>query len=332
MKIAIDAMGGDHAPEVNVRGAMLATKQWKDIEIILVGDSKQIDPLLDTTFPNITVNHTDEMISGDEEPVRAVRRKKNSSMVLAGKMVKDRSADAMISSGNTGALMATGLLVMGRIPGVERPALAPMLPTMDNVGLLALDLGANMDASAEHLVQYAIMGNIYRTKIHGMDSPRVGLLNVGTEKGKGSEITKEVYPLLEQLPINFIGNVEARDVLNRNCDVLVCDGFVGNILLKAMEGTASNVFSVLKVELTKNLLRKAAAAILKSSLSAFKKKMDYTTYGGAPLLGVNGVCIKSHGSSDANAVKNAIGQARNAIEKKLVDSIASEIRNEGNNR
>ncbi|MFS1513238.1 phosphate acyltransferase PlsX [Chengkuizengella sp. SCS-71B] len=325
MKIAIDAMGGDHAPEVNVKGAMLAAKQWKDIEIILVGDSKQIHSFLDPSFPNISVTHTDEMISGNEEPVRAVRRKKNSSMVLAGRMVKDKSADAMISAGNTGALMTTGLLVIGRIPGVERPALAPMLPTMDNVGLLALDLGANMDASAEHLVQYALMGNIYRTKIHGIDSPRVGLLNVGTEEGKGSEITKEVYPLLKQLPIHFIGNVEARDVLNRNCDVLICDGFVGNILLKAMEGTASNIFSVLKVELTKNLLRKAAAAILKPSLSAFKKKMDYTTYGGAPLLGVNGVCIKSHGSSDANAVKNAIGQARNAIEKKLVDSIASEI-------
>ncbi|MDP5273402.1 phosphate acyltransferase PlsX [Chengkuizengella axinellae] len=325
MRIAMDAMGGDHAPEVNVKGAMLAAKDWTDIEIILVGDEKQIKPLLDESISNIKIHHTDEMILADEEPVKAVRRKKNSSMVLAGKMVKDKSADAMISAGNTGALMTTGLLVIGRIPGVERPALAPTMPTMDNAGILALDLGANMDASEEHLVQYAVMGSIYRSKIHGMESPRVGLLNVGTEAGKGSEITKAVYPMLEQLPINFIGNVEARDVLNRNCDVLVCDGFVGNILLKAMEGTANNIFSVLKVELTKNFLRKAAAAILKPSLSAFKKKMDYTTYGGAPLLGVNGVCIKSHGSSDANAVKNAVGQARNAIQKELVTSIASEF-------
>ncbi len=325
MKIAIDAMGGDHAPDVNVEGAIQAAKEWKDVEIILVGNEARIEPLMTSKPSNVTIHHTDEVIAADDEPVKAVRRKKNASMVVAGRLVKEKAADAMISAGNTGALMATGLLVIGRIQGIDRPALAPMIPTMEGSGVLALDLGANMDASAENLLQYAIMGSIYRSKVHGIARPRVGLLNVGTEQMKGNELTKAAYPILEQAPIRFIGNVEARDVLQGACDVLVCDGFVGNILLKSMEGTAGAIFSVLKREFTRSLMSKLAAAVLKPALTQFKRRLDYTEHGGAPLLGIDGVCIKSHGSSDAHAIKNAVRQARDALKNDLVRSISTEI-------
>jgi glycerol-3-phosphate acyltransferase PlsX len=325
MRIAIDAMGGDHAPVENVQGAMLAAEEWQDAEIILVGDSARIEPLLTKQLPNVRIQHADDIITADDEPVKAVRRKKGASMVVAARMVRENDADAMISSGNTGALMAAGLLVIGRIEGIERPALAPMIPTMDGRGVLALDLGANMDAAPENLLQYAIMGSIYRSKVHEMDAPRVGLLNIGTEPGKGNELTKTAYALLQGAPIHFIGNVEARDVLHGNCDVLVCDGFVGNILLKTLEGTAGAVFSALKTEFTRSLMTKLAAAVLKSGLSKFKKKLDYTEHGGAPLLGINGLCMKSHGSSNAHAIKNAVRQTRMALKHNLVQSIALEI-------
>lgn len=325
MRIAIDAMGGDHAPEVVVMGAVQAAREWKDIEITLVGDQEKIEKFLINPPSNIKIVHADEVITADDEPVKAVRRKKNASMVVAGRLVKDNQADAMISAGNTGALMATALLIIGRIPGIERPALAPMIPTMGGNGVLALDLGANMDAEPNHLLQYAIMGSIYRNKVDKMSKPRVGLLNVGTENMKGNELTKATYPLLEQAPIHFIGNVEARDVLRANCDVLICDGFVGNILLKTMEGTAGAIFSSLKEEFTRSFINKLAASILAPGLRKFKKSLDYTEYGGAPLLGINGVCIKSHGSSDAYAIKNAVNQARTSLQNKLVEAISEEI-------
>jgi len=261
MIIAIDAMGGDNAPQSNVEGALRAAREWNDIDIILVGDETRIKPFLQDKPSNIHIHHTEEVILADDEPVKAVRRKKNASMVVAGRLVKNREADAMISSGNTGALMATGLLIIGRIEGIERPALAPMLPSSDGRGVLALDLGANMDAEPQHLVQYAIMGRIYRELVHGMNNPRVALLNVGTEEMKGNELTKAVFPLLQQAPIHFIGNVEARDVLEGNCDVLVCDAFVGNILLKAFEGASSTIFSALKTEFTRSFITKMAASI-----------------------------------------------------------------------
>ena len=325
IRIAIDAMGGDHAPDAIVKGAIEAAATWPDTTIVLVGDEAKIRPLLGSAPDTLEVRHADERIEPDEEPVRAVRRKKGSSMVVAGKLVREGEADAMISAGNTGALMATGLLILGRIDGIERPALAPMMPTLDNVGLLALDLGANMDAKPEHLLQYGLMGSIYRQKVHGLAKPRVGLLNVGTEEKKGNELTKAAYDLLASAPIDFVGNVEARDVLTRGCDVLVCDGFVGNILLKAMEGTAGTVFGVLKEQFGKNLLTKLAAMIMLPGLRDFKRKMDYKEHGAAPLLGVNGLVLKSHGSSDAVAVKNAVRQARAAVEGRLIQAITSEI-------
>ncbi|MCL9663552.1 phosphate acyltransferase PlsX [Paenibacillus hunanensis] len=325
MRIAIDAMGGDHAPDTNVLGGLEAAREWKDTEIILVGDEARMKALLPEIPSNLTLVHASEVIEPEDEPVRSVRRKKDASMVVAGRMVKEGLAEAMISAGNTGALMTTGLLVVGRIKGIERPALAPIIPTIDGKGVLALDLGANMDASPEHLAQYALMGSIYREKVQGVSNPRVGLLNVGTEAKKGNELVKEAYPLLEALPIQFVGNVEARDVLNGVCDVLVCDGFAGNILLKSMEGTAAGIFSLLKQQFSKSLKTKLAAALIMPELRGLRDIMDYKEHGGAPLLGLNGLVIKGHGSSDAGAIKNAVRQARIAIEGKLVSSISQEV-------
>ncbi len=325
MRIAIDAMGGDHAPETNVLGGLEAAREWKDTEIILVGDEAQMKAFLPEIPSNLTLIHASEVIEPDDEPVRSVRRKKDASMVVAGRMVKEGTADAMISAGNTGALMTTGLLVVGRIKGIERPALAPIIPTIDGKGMLALDLGANMDATPEHLAQYALMGSIYREKVQGVSSPRVGLLNVGTEAKKGNELVKEAFPLLEALPINFVGNVEARDVLNGVCDVLVCDGFAGNILLKTMEGTAAGIFSLLKQQFTKSLKTKLAAVLIMPELRGLRDIMDYKEHGGAPLLGLNGLVIKGHGSSDSGAIKHAVRQARIAIQGNLVTSISQEV-------
>ncbi|WP_054956444.1 phosphate acyltransferase PlsX [Paenibacillus dakarensis] len=325
MRIAIDAMGGDNAPLSNVEGAIAAAQEWKDTEIILVGDQARIEPLLKETPSNLILEHASEVIEAEDEPVRAVRRKKDASMVVAGRMVREGKADAMISAGNTGALMTTGLLVVGRMQGIERPALAPMIPTLDGKGVLALDLGANMDSKPEHLEQYALMGSLYREKVHGISKPRVGLLNVGTEPGKGNELTKHAYPLLEQLPIHFVGNVEARDVMNGVCDVLVCDGFAGNILLKSIEGTAGALFSLLKEQFGQSLKTKLAAAMMMPQLKNLKSVMDYKEHGGAPLLGLSGLVVKSHGSADGNAIKNAVRQARIAMQNRLVESISNEI-------
>lgn len=325
MRIAIDAMGGDHAPGSNVEGALLAAQTWSDIEVVLVGDEAVLKPLLREQPANLSIHHASEVIEAEDEPVKAVRRKKDASMVVAGRMVREGQADAMISAGNTGALMTTGLLVVGRMEGIERPGLAPMIPTLDERGVLALDLGANMDAKPEHLVQYALMGSVYRQKVHGIERPRIGLLNVGTEAKKGNELTKAAYPLLEQQPIDFIGNVEARDVLSGTCDVLVCDGFAGNILLKSLEGTAGTIFSLLKQEFTKNLKSKLAAAVLMPAMRGLKSKLDYKEHGGAPLLGLSGLVIKAHGSSDASAIKNAVRQSRLALQSQLIESITKEI-------
>ncbi|GAB2702077.1 phosphate acyltransferase PlsX [Paenibacillus thermoaerophilus] len=327
MRIAIDAHGGDKAPAAAVEGTLRAAKELPDAELILVGKPEEVEPMIRAAGKpsNVTLAAAEEVIEADDEPAKAVRRKKQSSMVIAGRMVREGQADALVSAGNTGALMATGLLVVGRIEGIERPALAPILPTMDGVGMLALDLGANMDSTPEHLVQYAIMGSLYRSRVHGMEKPRVGLLNVGTEPMKGNELTKAAFEQLERAPVNFIGNVESRDVLFRNCDVLVCDGFAGNIMLKSMEGTATAVFKALKEQFTSSLWTKLAAAVLAPGIRRFRSKMDYATYGGAPMLGVNGVCVKAHGSSDAQAFANGIKQAYQEVRHQLVQTIASEF-------
>ncbi|KQL54666.1 phosphate acyltransferase [Heyndrickxia shackletonii] len=320
MKIAIDAMGGDHAPKEIVLGVNKAIQEFKDVEILLYGVESQINQYLQAD-PRVQVIHTDEVITGSDEPVKAVRRKKNASMVLMAQAVANGEADACISAGNTGALMASGLFIVGRIEGIERPALAPTLPTIDGKGFVMLDLGANAEAKPEHLVQYAIMGSIYANKVRGINNPRVGLLNIGTEEKKGNELTKKAFELLKEVDINFVGNIESRDLLNGPADVVVTDGFTGNMVLKSIEGTASSVFSLLKKTLTSSFKSKIAALLVKSDLLELKNMMDYSEYGGAGLFGIKAPVIKAHGSSNANALYNAVRQAREMVQHDVTKTI-----------
>ncbi|MBG9945046.1 phosphate acyltransferase PlsX [Brevibacillus formosus] len=326
MRIAVDAMGGDHAPKSTVLGALAAIKENPAITVVLVGDEQAIRNHLPQDIPaNIEIVPAAEVILPDDEPVRAVRRKKNSSLVVAVEMAREKKVDAMISAGNTGALMTAGLLYAGRMDGIERPALCAYIPNTKGRVTLTLDVGANMDAKPHQLVQYAVMGSLYAEKVLGFERPTVGLLNVGTEEGKGNELTKAVFPLLQEADLNFIGNVEARDVMQGACDVLVCDGFVGNVLLKAVEGAASTIFSQLKQEFTSSLINKLGAAILKPGLVRFKKKMDYAEYGGAPLLGLKSPVIKAHGSSNERAMKNAIVSATRFIQQDVNEIIQQSL-------
>ena len=328
MIIAIDAMGGDHAPKATVEGAIQAAKDWPELRIVLVGNREKIEPFLINNPGNIEIRHASEVIATDEEPVKAVRRKKDSSLVVAVNMVKNKEVDAVISAGNTGAFMTAGLLITGRMKGIERPALSPILPTTDGAGVLVLDAGANMDARPVHLKQYALMGSIYVEKVMGVSRPRVGLLNVGTEAKKGNELTKEAYSLLESSSVHFVGNVEARDVTNHVCDVVVCDGFSGNILLKSMEGLAGTFFSVMKQEFLKTTTGKIGAFLLKPAFKRIKLQMDYAEYGGALLMGIRGTCIKAHGSSNPRAIRNAVLQAKKFVENDVNALIAREIQEE----
>jgi len=324
MRIVIDAMGGDHAPEAVVKGAMLATKAHKDLTIILVGDETKIKPYL-TSTEQIEIIHTTTVISGDDEPVKAVRRKKDASLVLMANEVKEHRADACISAGNTGALMSAGLFQVGRIKGIERPALSPTLPTIDQKGFVLLDVGANVEAKPKHLLQYGIMGSIYAEKVRGIKQPRVGLLNVGTEDNKGTELTKEAFQLLQQAPINFVGNVEARDLLSGVADVVVTDGFSGNIALKTVEGTAMNMFKMIKATFMSSLKTKLAAAVLKKDLKGLKDQLDYAEYGGAALFGLKAPVVKAHGSSNDRAIYSAIKQTMIMVEHRVSETIADTV-------
>ncbi|WP_017186325.1 phosphate acyltransferase PlsX [Alkalibacillus haloalkaliphilus] len=325
MKIAIDAMGGDHAPNAVVEGAKQAIEHYNELSITLYGDEDQIKPLLGDTYERITIHHTTEKIENDDEPVRVVRKKKNASMVLMAEAVKNNEADACISAGNTGALMSAGLFKVGRIKGIERPALTPTLPTIDGKGFLLLDVGANVDAKPQHLLQYAIMGSIYVENVRNVQKPKVGLLNVGTEEQKGSELTKKAYELMSDAPINFIGNVEARDLLDGVADVVVTDGFSGNIALKSIEGTALSMFSMIKDTFTQNMKTKLAAAMVKSDLKGIKDQLDYSEYGGAGLFGLAAPVIKAHGSSNGRAIFSAIKQTYDLVEKDVVHLIQKDV-------
>lgn len=332
MKIAIDAMGGDNAPKAVVEGCIDAANEY-EIEIYLVGNEKEIEKLLNGISPakgKIHIVHADEVITGEDTPVQAIKQKKNSSMVVGLKMVKDGQCHAFLSAGNTGAFLAGSLLKVGRIKGIDRPALAPLLPTEKGVCML-IDAGANMDSKPKNLLQFALMGSIYMEKVEGILSPRVGLLNVGTEEGKGNDLTKQSYELLKNSNLNFIGNVEARDIFSGVCDVLVCDGFAGNVVLKNTEGLASTIMSLLKEELMKTVVSKFGALLLKNSFKSFKKRFDYKEYGGAPFLGINGIMIKAHGSSDRKAIMNAIRQAKLLYDNNCIDRIAADLKDTGVN-
>ncbi|WP_449353961.1 phosphate acyltransferase PlsX [Virgibacillus natechei] len=324
MRLAIDAMGGDHAPKEIVLGAMDAISQIEDLHITLIGDEHKINAHL-THAKNIDIIHTEEVITSEDEPVRAVRRKKRASLVLMANEVKEGRADACISAGNTGALMSAGLFVVGRITGIDRPALSPTLPTIDGKGFLLLDVGANVDAKPDHLVQYAVMGSIYTERVRSIQNPTVGLLNIGEEDGKGNDLTKKAFALMKDAPIDFIGNVEARDILNGAADVVVTDGFSGNIALKTIEGTAMTMFSMLKETFMSSMKTKMAAGMVKNDLKWLKTKLDYSEYGGAALFGLASPVIKAHGSSNQRAVLNAIKQACHMVDYNVTDTIKTTV-------
>ncbi|WP_046175089.1 phosphate acyltransferase PlsX [Domibacillus indicus] len=325
MKLAIDAMGGDHAPEQIILGVNRALKELPDLDLLIFGDQTKIEPLLEKES-RAEIIHAPDLILGTDEPVRAVRRKKQSSLVMMAEAVASGEAAACVSAGNTGALMAAGLFIVGRIEGIERPALAPTLPTVNGAGFVLLDAGANSDAKPEHLLQYAVMGSVYAEKVRAVSKPRVGLLNIGTEEKKGNELTKAAYKLLSSTPeLNFIGNVESRELLNGAADVVVTDGFTGNMVLKTIEGSALSIFSMLKTALTASAKSKIGALLLKEELRGLKSKMDYAEYGGAGLFGLKAPVIKAHGSSDANAFYHAIEQAHKMAQANVPSIIESQI-------
>ena len=297
MKIAVDAMGGDYAPEAIVKGVMLAREKFNDIEFQLYGKEAEIRKYL-TDDRNITIIHTDEKINSDDEPVKAIRRKKQASMVLAAQAVKEGRADAILSAGNTGALLAAGLFVVGRIKGIERPGLMSTLPVIGSTGGFdMLDLGANADNKPEHLVKYAILGSYYAENVRKVAQPKVALLNNGTEDSKGNELTKKAFELLKATPeINFIGNIEARELLEGRADVVVTDGFTGNAVLKSIEGTALSMMKLLKhAILDSGIKGKMGALLLKDGLKDLKNQMDYSKQGGAVLFGLKAPVIKAMG-------------------------------------
>ena len=332
MKLAVDAMGGDKAPAEIVRGAVEAAKKYP-CEIVLVGDKTQILEVLreesDWKKLPLTIRHADETISMSEHPADAVRSKKNSSIVVATQLVKSGECEAVLSAGSTGAAVAAAQLILKRIHGIGRPAIATPIPTPKGVTLL-LDGGANVDSNPVHLVQSGIMGSLYAEHVLGRKNPRVGLLNIGEEETKGNEQAKETFQLFKSMTtINFTGNAEGRDIPAGNFDVIVCDGFVGNIVLKFGEGMAVTIFALIKEAIENaNVATKLGALLLMPTLNELSKRLDASEYGGAPLLGVNGYCIISHGSSTAKSICNAIRMAKGYVESNVLEKIQTALEQE----
>lgn len=327
MKIAVDGMGGDYSPKAIVEGCVSAVKDFNDLHIIITGKEDLIKKELDKyeyDKSKIEILNAEEVISPNEHPVMAVRRKKDSSLNKALNLVKNKEADAIISAGSTGAFMAGSLFIIGRIKGIDRPALAPIMPGK-NKKFMIIDCGANAECKPNNLLQFAYMGKIYFENVLNVANPSIGLINIGAEEEKGNELTKATFKLLKEAPLNFIGNVEPRDISSGDVDILVCDGFVGNTVLKMYEGVASNIFHILKEEIMSSTRGKLGGMLLKPVFNDFKKKFDYKEYGGAAFIGVNGVCIKAHGSSDAKAIKNAIKQAEIFYENDVVGKISDGI-------
>ena len=332
MKIAVDAMGGDNAPGEIVKGSILAARELKDVELFIIGNEDNIqNEIKKNNISNLSIDiiNASEVIDNNESPVKAVKTKKDSSMIKGLELLKKEEIDAFISAGSTGAFMAGALLIVGRIKGIDRPALASVIPTAKGWTLL-LDMGANTDVKPKNLIQFAVMGSMYATKVMGIKEPRVALLNIGKESEKGSQLTKEAYKLLsKESYINFIGNMEARELLEEGADVLVCDGFSGNVFLKAIEGVAITIFDLIKKEVESSFSSKIGAFLLKSKFKSVISKLDYSEYGGAPFLGIKGVCIKCHGSSNAKAIKNAIMQGKIYVEQNIIGSLFEEFSKEG---
>jgi len=326
MRIAVDAMGGDYAPRVVVEGAVRAAKKTS-YEIILVGDETRLREEMKnhrTSSLPLSIHHSSEVIGMDESPAIACRQKKDSSIMVATRLIKEGMADAMVSAGNSGAVMASALMVLGRLPGVDRPAIAVLIPTLKGAVVL-LDVGANVNSTAKDLLQFAVMGNIYMKRIMNKESLRIGLLSIGAEEVKGDEVTVEAHRLLRQSGLNFVGNIEGRDIVKGKADVIVCDGFVGNILLKFGEGVAEEFMNLFRDEILKYPFRKMALILFKGAFRDIKRKVDYTEYGGAPLLGVDGCSIICHGSSNAKAISNAIRVAGEFVEKRINQQIKESL-------
>lgn len=311
IKVAVDAMGGDLAPVEMVAGAVEAVNAKPGIQVLLVGQEAVVNKELSKYTYNkeqIQVVNATEVIATEEPPVNAIRKKKDSSIVVGMNLVKNKEADAFVSAGSSGAILVGGQVIVGRIKGVERPPLAPLIPTKDGVALL-IDCGANVDARPSHLVQFAKMGSIYMENVVGVKNPRVGIVNIGAEEEKGNALVKETFPLLKECKdINFIGNVEARDIPKGVCDVVVCEAFVGNVILKLYEGVGSTLISKVKAGMMSSLRSKIGALLVKPALKETLKSFDASEYGGAPLLGLKGLVVKAHGSSKANEIKNSLIQ------------------------
>jgi phosphate acyltransferase len=327
MRIYLDAMGGDHAPQATVEGAREALALNPALTLELAGPAETVQKEVDRVFEDapelvvrLTVTDCPETIANDEAPVMAVRKKKNSAIVDGMLKLRDGTVDGFVSAGSTGAVLAGGMFRLGRIPGIDRPALAPLLPNGKDFFLL-IDCGANVDCRPEYLQQFALMGNAYMQGMRGIQRPRIGLVNNGAESEKGCALTKAAYELLSRTDVNFVGNVEARDLTGDVADVLVCDGFVGNVILKFMEGVAGTLMGIIKKEITADLRGKLGGLLAKPAFKRVRKAMDYTEVGGAPLLGVNGNVVKAHGSSNAHAIACAVKQAVNMVSADVVGKI-----------
>lgn len=326
MKIFVDAMGGDYAPEAPCAGVIEALRKYPDLEVTLAGVLPEIEPFLkdcDDVRSRITLVDAPEIITNHESPVMGVRSKTNSATVKGMLAVRNGEADGFVSAGSTGAVLAGGMFRLGRIPGIERPALAPLMPNGKGHFLL-IDCGANVDCKPDYLVQFGLMGHAYMKGVMGLDNPRVGLINIGAEAEKGNELVKATYPLMEQASYNFVGNVEARDITADVADVLVADGFSGNLVLKFMEGVAGTLMGIIKKEMMADFRGKLGGLIAKPAFRRVKKVMDYSEVGGAPLLGVQGAVVKAHGSSNGHAFACAIGQVIKMVNGKVVETIASQ--------
>lgn len=327
MIIAIDGMGGDNAPEAVIKGCIDAINEYNDLHIMITGPYDKINEKLneyDFNRDKIEIIDAKDIITNNEHPVMAIRRKKESSLYKALHLVKDGKADAIISAGSTGALMAGATLMLGRIKGIDRVALSPIMPGK-NSPFMVSDAGANVDCKPQYLLQFALMGKVYFENILNVKNPTIGLVNIGSEAEKGNDLTKNTYKLLKESGLNFVGNVEPREASNGDVNVLVCDGFVGNTLLKMYEGVAINIFKMLKSEMLSSTRSKMGALLLKPALKKFAKKFDYSEYGGSPFLGSKGIVIKAHGSSNAKAFKNAIKQARNCKKNEIITRISSQL-------
>jgi glycerol-3-phosphate acyltransferase PlsX len=330
MKVVLDAMGGDHAPQVNIEGAVQTVQESDDIEVILVGDETAVRQELKGRkyrADRISVVHASQVVEMHESPTAAIRKKRDSSIRVGLGLVKAGKADAFVSAGHSGAVMGTSLLLLGMSKGVDRPAIATLMPTLRDTFIL-LDVGANVDCKPENLQQFALMGNIYCKLILGREKPKVGLLSIGEEDVKGNELTKEAFKLIRQSSINFIGNIEGKDIFTGAADVVVCDGFTGNIALKISEGLAEIILKMLKREISNVTAGKIGYLMLKPAIRNFKKKTDYDEFGGAPLLGINGTSIISHGRSSAKAIRNALRVADDFARKRVYEAISDAIQSD----